>query len=551
MKKIRYLLVWLLLILITFVWSKTNAYTLRNLHNQSQYSYWSIKTSGDPEELKMNTDSFYVGNYAYYLWNLNNATNTPQWYFSNGWRFQSISSIRPSDLTTTKGSYYSNVKFEDDWAWGRNMYRFSQAQKNRVLYNIPSKAWFLYTFSNGSQVLLDDVYFRHNSIIFQNHETYDTVQLVNDGGYGQRVFWCDPQENWQNFYMIDFKNQKARSTHQTKNYCFAVMFGEIKFNPTVLSNINFDYSYTLSRWSQYLRPQTVWVVWAWPDVQISKEDYDQDMRTPFGWTYSQDIEFVEPNINWNTNWSTGWTLVPDNSYEQVFNDYNACYETYSYYNAIANSRKACLNDLDNWKITLQEYSDMSAYIQSVDDIITNWSWSYPISTWSVNCTLMVENARSFAKNEIIDKPNMYMSDYQVAIEDIKLKKTVDNPYNITALCGEKPVNPNTWNPATDYDCNLSSRSNIANCFKFWSDPASSWSDASLFDTAVDNMSIMVSNSFLSKFLSPIQQEFNAWRTKISGVQCVVQPYFNFPDVVSELLPYIIALLLFFILYWLL
>lgn len=515
MKSIKCILV-LWLFLLWFFINQSYAYKLRNFW--VPWQWWSIST-WQPQELKMWVDSHYVWYLAYSYWTTFWSWED-QWYFSVCWNFWQVFSWRPW-YDWSIGWSVNGIYAEDDWAWGINLYRCSPQQKQSVLFNIPSKAWMLMDFG-WQQQLLDSIYVWHNSLILQSSTTYDTLQIVGDYWYQNKVFYCDPQDETQNFYMIDFKQGKAWSTHTTRNSCFAYMLWEIHLSQTFLNNVGWQYSYTLSPWGQYFFPQTVWYKNWFLYSQKSYTDYEQWLISNNLWrVYSQDIVYEAPNYNFN-GWTWTWSaIIIDDTNNQVSQDYNECVNTYSYYNAIANSRNGCRSDYSNWKLTPEQFSEISQYVQSLDDIIWNRSWSYPVYTWSLNCTLLVENARSYAKNEIIDK-NAPRSDYHVAIQDIKLK-IWNNPYDIQALCWNKPTSTNQ-----DNECSLTSWSWIVNCFWGWTQ-ASSWTNwNSLFISAVDNIKLMIGWTFDDNFIAPIKTEYQRWYNQVNIVSCNVNPRFTIP-----------------------
>lgn len=536
MKKIKCLLIFCLF----FIWcaiSQSFAYKMRDL--SFSYQWWSIlSTSQLEQEVWFCADSFWQGYWTYLFPSVvSNCNKIMMWYSTRAsyyfWLWGRTNSNLSSDINSQN---FNNIKIEEDWNGWLNFYRYSTALHNWAVYNVPSRAWFIYTFTDWSQVLLDEVYFWHNSIIFQSSETLDTVQFVNDWWYWNRVFYCDPYEEWQNLYMIDFKNKKAWSSSVWKSMCFEIMFWNIKMVPATISQFDWKYSYTMSKWWVYFFPNTAWYY-----QRIQRNKNEEWMW----WTYNLDVEMVDPDIWWSVNpWTSTWTLISDDVPTLLFNEYNSCRDWYQSLNYISYSIYWCARDILDDKATTLDYTTMHDYVLDLDEIIWNWSWSTVPTVWNPNCQSAIENARSFAYYEIISK-NEPMSEYQRAVEPLFTNKN-PNPYNIESYCWVRPTNPSVVSGSTsNNECSWSSWAWIVNCLWIGSSKTSTWSSSTLFDTAIDNISAMVSDSFLWKLITPIKTNFDEWRKLITWVSCtnsiITIPYI-------DIMTWGVAVILFFILF---
>lgn len=558
MKNIRNLLVvWILALSFFFFQNQeVNAYKMRYMNNSLSSSCWSNGPCTDSS----NTLKEVV------YWNWNEFTKWAYlWYSDSEW----------ANITTSSYTKYSNVFARATQAFGRQYYAFGSFKLlyiSRVYtnvtddwgiefhywnetrnvwqtYYVPSRAWFLYTFKNGSQLVMDEVFFYHDSIIFRNSETGYTYQILWWWWLENVILLAAPQSTQDNLRYISRADWKAWSATVSQAVAWQFMLWSIPITDQVLKTVNWDQSYSINVWGSYLFPEVNW--WDFRKDKGEAQRFTEEWENVW-YVYSASLNFEAP-VFWDTvdvttgstSFSTGMLETIDNS---ALTEYNACILYNGGQNAVSKSIYQCRNQYEKWNISFSWFTTVRNYIQS-DDIVNNRSSEYPI-TENDYCNIMVENARSLAKKYYIDwekGTGSRNSDITRIIQNSLISDWQDI-VNVEQLCWTRPVTQTVSNA-----CDWSSWAWIINCLWMWSSSSESWSwsswDSTLFEKATNNLSTMVSNSILWKFITPIQTRYEEGYRNVSWLYCQSSSYVDLPF--ANDLVYIVWIILFLILYSLL
>ena len=147
MKKYLYLLV-LLACCVLFWKNNTFAYHMREMSSIGSNAFMWSTSQGDPADLYFQSRYWYnwYGAYTFYVYN-SNLTQTNQDIAFHWWQsFWVKWVLRLDDTSSFSHNFYTNVYFEEDWQWWRNFYRRSETQLNWLVFNVWSRAWFVYTY---------------------------------------------------------------------------------------------------------------------------------------------------------------------------------------------------------------------------------------------------------------------------------------------------------------------------------------------------------------------------------------------------------------------
>jgi len=538
---IKKLLLTLLFCCLCFSWS-TNAYKMRyntnnvfaqsrRINNSTSGKDYSEQTYSNLTEAGFhNIENQYSR--SYYLWQWNwHVFSHYNGYFGYYWNYNTTDAIAVSFVFANNVDEGIEFKIRNET---RNTW---------FTYYVPSRAWFLYTFRNGQQLVMDEMFFYHDTVIFRNSETNYTYQILGWRGLENVILLADPSSMVDNLWYISWVDWKARSATVSQDVAWQFMLWTIPITDTILSNVNRDYYYNVSPWGTFLFPTTQngWFTIAkgWKQVFSNYESWSWFM-------YSSQLNFETPafwsDVGNTNNWT--WTILPvDNTPLQ---DYNSCVWYNSVQNAISKSMYQCRKQWKDWIVSLSDFSSVWDYLQWTW-IIENWSWSYP-HIWNDYCDIMVENTRSFAKIYFIDwdkSSETYYNDIQYIMQNTIINDDWSDIINVELMCWSRPVEQ-TENNA----CSRNTWDWIINCLGLGWSSSSGWTwesgDISLFEVATNNLANMVSNSILWKFITPIQQKFQEWYTAVNGISCQAVPYVDFPF--ANTLVYIIWIIIFLVLY---
>lgn len=462
------------------------------------------------------------------------------WYASyrNNHRYTNYNYIKVWKAKSTIDSNWEFYVWNDNIKWYRHI----------------STPWLWYA---QDWVSFEHWFPYHWMVFFFDEDEWHTIQLIWPKTLKDVVLYVDPLEVDQNVWLLDFYHWKAWSYHDPSNDLTTFMFWLWSYSDDLFISDMADKmttSYTISTgWWQYALPPTAS---QWEYHYYSTADWNHYFTTDnseWGKTFSYlaDLEFEKPDFwNW-TDYTDYWSWIWVSTDMTEWNNYQACERETSFKNFIVNSWNSCRNDYQNWT---QDYT----WFRAVNDFIQLWNiWNTNL-TWELEeyfswidlsfwCNALLNNSISLVKlyNVIWKDPEQYFD----VMSELKYI-THDNPYDIEQVCWTRPNVPTEYQPVNNSSnvCNMDSRSNIVNCFKFWS--TKEWdTDSSYFEIAVDNIKSMVWNSFDSKFFNPIKVEFQSWQNLIyrKGVACVDEwKLLTIPQM--DLVVWGVAILIFFLLF---
>lgn len=552
---IRNLLVLTLVAVSVATATKVSAYSFWNVpHIWTNQIVWGI--SSEPQLLYFH-DSQGIWAYASYThynssfgW-LSTDYSSVCWFSSN-W----LSSWIPWNYWNSN-AWISDLRIEDDWQWGLNLYNCSPSRKDWKMFNVPSRAWF--TFDDWT--FYDRIYFWHNSFIFQNSDTLKTMYIAWDYAYQNNVFYCDSMQENENLYLIQFDKNKAWSTTITKNMCMSIMLWELALTKNVINSFDWNYSYTLSRWWNYFFPRTSGYINSYYYTQNNYDDYSQWIISDnVGWNYSQDLVFVAPEIN--LGWS-GWNTVSwwvDTS--QFITYYWDCanriemlrsyIQSYEYCNASSpyTAFDLVFNEWGvEWAINYtwtQKQCEIFARKHNAYYSIFSWSWAN--RCYSSDCDYSLDNLYDY-KAPFINLAYSW-SVYSVHLDDNNNLSWLPIATQICPSASELENSQSVWDKATNW------RKNMVCSFKVWSMLASAWAwnsnycddwlpwDESFFEIAKNEMEDMVWSVVESDFFAPILTNYEAWYNRFVKKSCDNSYSFAYWNYILYFAVAIIVLILF-------
>lgn len=495
--------------------------------------------------LNYNPDWIYVFRYSNETWWL--LTQLDSW---NAWDYFSCNFTYYMSYITWR--VYSNYNFiqiykNTDPSWWRSWTFKWWNEKSRSYRSFDTAFWW---YTDDDWVLFDMYFPYHWTIVLYSSATRRTIQFIGNHVIRDKIIYVDPTDNDQNMYVIDMPNLKAWSLHLQSDFRY-YFFWMWDLDDTMLSELDFEQSYDILTWQwQHFFPDTN-IQFDQSNSMNSSHPYaflTDNVKMWLTMLYQTDIEYVPPYFQewWNTDyWSWQWV----SSDMIAWNNYQQCERETSFKNFIVNAWGMCRDDYKNWS---QDYT----WFRAVNDFIQQWNiWNENL-TWELEeyfswidlsywCNALLNNSIALVKlyNLTWKDPEYYFN----VINTLKYI-TNDNPYDISQQCWNRPSVPTEYQPITNSSnvCNMDSRSNIVNCFNFWSSDTWSWS--SYFDVAIDNIKSMVWNAFDSNFLLPIKTSFNEWNSLLSRnwVWCDNDTLLQIPYI--DYVLWTIVILIFFLLF---
>ena len=558
MKKIRCLLVfWIALLMFSQITSARSFSTkpcyfggVPNTPN-NQWSFVERWENNGVYYLNWNVDWTYTYKYNEQTWN-----NLTQLDSRNAWDYFACNLYYYSNYTNWyQQSNYNFIKVfkpTNLWETTWDFYWWNESSRSYRSFHTP---WNWYVDDDWNPY---DMWFpRHWTIVLYSSTTKRTIQFIGKHVLRDKILFFDPLEPDQNLWVISFYEGKAWSLNMQSDYRY-YLFGMWDLDDVMLSDLDYEYSYNILTWWTYFRPNTAWQLNIYPTsspTTIWRFTEVGAMWLTF--TYQTDLEYTPPPFIDNSlvdYWSWNWV----NSDMTARNNYQACERDYSYRNFIVSSRKACASDYQNQLITADSYHRVMDYVFEYANIRnenTTWELQEFFSGYDYSnangCQWLIANAQTLVKLYNLRWDPYDYGYYSDVVSELKYISQ-ENPYNITQQCWDRPAVPTEYQSVTNSSniCNLDSWSNIVNCFKFWSNSAWTW-DWTYFDLAIDNIKSLVWSAFDSEFLSPIRDNYNQGKWVIRyGVSCDVNnnllkiPYIDY-------VVWLIAILIFFLLFWML
>lgn len=273
-----------------------------------------------------------------------------------------------------------------------------------------------------------DMWFpRHGTIVLYDSLSWHTIQLIWKHTLYDKVVYVDTLESDQNFWVINFNQKKAWSTHfdMTEDFWSMYLFWKRSDDATFFSTLEdtLDNSYTLSSNGTYFWPNTV------SQYNINDNRTQRSTETNALWlsfVYSSDLNFVRPDFWYEIeHWSAVNTWSAYNSWSNE--RYNLCLNRGYSIRTASLYQKSCINTIDGEHTTYSDYMDYYNYVknysgtgtytgvmwsQSCYDWINYETWQF--SYWGANYSLYFNYASDRANTEPIDI-EAYCSQYKVEV----------------------------------------------------------------------------------------------------------------------------------------
>lgn len=491
------------------------------------------------------------------------------WIFSKS-NISNYSNYDTLVLTNSTPNYRFNV--DCSYQWGRPWWvSFLKPTKesNQMtiwLYNynwwydnvVLPKSWYTHTMKNGETVVFDNIYLWHWFFVLYTSWYTHTLQFFHDYYLEDYIIFTDPLESslqnssLDNFYVISFPKLKAWWMKLLEMHIDPIF--KWNLDNYSISQFPFTSSYTLTQ-SNSNSPFPVFSSYMSASVSNWSNLNWERFKNDVWFIYQKDLDFVSPDFWWSEDEEEStWSYVSSDL--TAWNNWNSCTNDYSHRNFVVQNRIACRSDYQNWVQDLTWYNAVSSFIQSANIYNENLTWEIEsYFAWielTNSCQWLLNNAVHLSKlyNNYLDRDFEYYSD---VINELKYIRS-ENPYSLETYCWSKPTLPTElwWITNNSNVCNMESWANIVNCFQFWSSTTSNdtWSNTYFWQT-VDNIRWLIQWAFDSEFLSPIVDNYNQWKSVIQyGVSCDVNnnllkiPYIDY-------VVWLLAILIFFLLFWML
>ena len=196
-------------------------------------------------------------------------------------------------------------KYENEWiTFYQAKYKWAVQYYNT--FTIPSRTAYQYTNSIGNKFLFSEIFVYDNQFTLYDPESNYWVSWIGDVRLENMMLIANPRKEEQNVFLIQLQKQKAFSLTVDKNQAREIWKGN-GVNKNFLKSLNFEKSYTLTSWGNYIFP---------PGFKKT-----QQWR---GFIYTEDIE--TQSMDWwggATNNPNQWGNS-DGSYKERLAEYNQC-----------------------------------------------------------------------------------------------------------------------------------------------------------------------------------------------------------------------------------
>lgn len=406
----------------------------------------------------------------------------------------------------------NNYKFE----WYNNQARALQS------ITTDSKSAYYY---DGT--LYDNVLFWHNSVIFWNTWTNETLQFMPWATYHNWILIANPfitDTSEHNIFFIKFNTNQAWSTRIDQSRAWHILqWDEVLSDNDIYelfgpSNSNLKFLTIQRNWSHFW-PNETQSLYNQSDSILSS--HSNDITLWFVYLTTNIEVYPWQDLPWGDPIISTWNYV--NNSLSDWNNYQSCERDYSFRNFIVNAWVDCRHDYQDWIQDLEWFNSVVSFIEGWNIWNDNITWELQeYFTWitlSYNCQALVNNAVWLVKlYNIIDRDPEY---YFNVISELKYI-THSNPYNIVDKCWSRPSVPNEYLPINNNSniCSFDSWSNIINCFGYWSS-SYSW-DQTYFWMLVDNTVSMIWGYYNQTIVEPIRSNFLSWFNQMydpNGLSC--------------------------------
>ena len=288
----------LLTLFILIFWVLTSSASALEF-NLNQYSFWGDNPEGKIDRRDRYAISTDKGNSIYF------DSNPRLWYSFGFTGFNFYFELMPS-YNLTKFIWFS-YRYENEWiTFYQAKYKWAVQYYNT--FTIPSRTAYQYTNSIGNKFLFSEIFLNDNQFTLYDPESNYWVTWIWDVRLENMMLIANPWKEEQNVFLIQLQKQKAFSLTVDKNQAWEIWKGNW-VNKNFLKNLNFEKSYTLTSWGNYLFPPGFKQVNQWRGFIYTEDIETQSMDWWGGTTNS-------PNGN---QWGNS-----DGSYKERLAEYNQC-----------------------------------------------------------------------------------------------------------------------------------------------------------------------------------------------------------------------------------
>lgn len=393
----------LLTLFILIFWVLTSSASAFEF-NLNQYSFWGDNPEGKIDRRDRYAISTDKGNSIYF------DSNPRLWYSFGFTGFNFYFELMPS-YNLTKFIWFS-YRYENEWiTFYQAKYKWAVQYYNT--FTIPSRTAYQYTNSIGNKFLFSEIFLNDNQFTLYDPENNYWVSWIGDVRLENLMLIANPWKDEQNVFLIQLQKQKAFSLTVDKNQAWEIWKGNW-VNKAFLKSLNFEKSYTLTSWGNYIFP-------------VGFKQVNQGR----GFIYTEDIELQ------SMDWWGGTTNNPngnqwgnsDGSYKERLAEYNQCA---SYWQ---NVKTYTLYDRECYRWLLDDPADNRDFDIRLAPwkAIVDWNWEgeLDIKTKDPVC-LKFKSRKPVYMQKYKDKRDEFIKDSQ------EYWLNPSQTINVAEKCGTRP-----------------------------------------------------------------------------------------------------------------
>jgi len=382
--------------------------------NLNQYSYWWPNPEGKIDRINRYAISTDKGNYIY-------LDSNPRLWYSFGFTGFDFYWELNSRYNFAKFIGFS-YKYENEWiTFYQAKYKWAVQYYNT--FTIPSRTAYQYTNSIGNKFLFSEIFLNDNQFTLYDPESNYWVSWIGDVRLENLMLIANPWKDEQNVFLIQLQKQKAFSLTVDKNQAWEIWKGNW-VNKNFLKNLNFEKSYTLTSWGNYIFPVGFKQIKQWR-----------------GFIYTEDIE--TQSMDWwggttNNQWGNS-----DGSYKERLAEYNQCA---SYWQ---NVKTYTLYDRECYRWLLDDPADNRDFDIRLAPwkAIVDWNWQgdIDIKTKDPIC-LKFKSRKPVYMEKYKDKRDEFLKDSQ------EYWLNPSQTINVAEKCGTRPeFKSKEWDDASIWE----------------------------------------------------------------------------------------------------
>lgn len=372
--------------------------------NLDQYSFWGDNPEGKVDRRNRYAISTDKGNSIYF-------DSNPRLWYSFGFTGFNFYFELNTRYNLTKFIWFS-YRYENEWiTFYQAKYKWAVQYYNT--FTIPSRTAYQYTNSIGNKFLFSEIFLNDNQFTLYDPESNYWVSWIGDVRLENLMLIANPWKDEQNVFLIQLQKQKAFSLTVDKNQAWEIRKGN-GVNKNFLKNLNFEKSYTLTSWGNYIFPPGF-----------------KQVNQGRGFIYTEDIETQ------SMDWWGGTTNSPngnqwgnsDGSYKERLAEYNQCA---SYWQ---NVKTYTLYDRECYRWLLDDPADNRDFDIRLAPwkAIVDWNWEgeLDIKTKDPVC-LKFKSRKPVYMQKYKDKRDEFIKDSQ------EYWLNPSQTINVAEKCGTRP-----------------------------------------------------------------------------------------------------------------